>query len=217
MAVQGPNAEKVLQKLTDIDLSAIKFYHFDAGSFGGSDDVIVSNTGYTGSGGFEIYVWNSDAEKIWDAIMEAGQEYNIVPCGLAARDTLRLEKGYCLYGHEINDTTSPIEAGLGWITKFAEPFVNQAYHQELKTSGVSRKLIGFEMIDRGIPRQDYMLLAADGTEIGVVCSGTQSPSLGIAIGTGYVKTEYAKADTEIFVAIRKKQLKAKVVKMPFLK
>ena len=217
MAVQGPNAEKVLQKLTDIDLSAIKFYHFDAGTFGGSDDVIISNTGYTGSGGFEIYTWNNDAEMIWDAIMEAGKEYDIKPCGLAARDTLRLEKGYCLYGHEINDTTSPIEAGLGWITKFAEPFINQDYHKNLKENGVSRKLVGFEMIDRGIPRQDYALVDAEGNEIGVVCSGTQSPSLGVAIGTGYVKPEFAKSDTEIYVAIRKKQLKAKVMKMPFLK
>ena len=217
MAVQGPNAEKVLQKLTDIDLSAIKFYHFDAGTFGGSDDVVISNTGYTGSGGFEIYTLNTDAEMIWDAIMEAGKEYDIKPCGLGARDTLRLEKGYCLYGHEINDTTSPIEAGLGWITKFDERFVNQEYHQNLKTNGVSRKLVGFELVDRGIPRQDYLIVDADGNEIGEVCSGTQSPSLGKAIGTGYVTPGYSKVDTEIFIAIRNKQLKAKVVRMPFLK
>jgi len=217
LAVQGPNAIKVVQKLTDVDLSAIKFYHFAAGSCGGSEDVVISNTGYTGSGGFELYIWNKDAAMVWDAVMEAGKEFDIVPCGLAARDTLRLEKGYCLYGHEINDTTSPIEAGLGWITKFDEPFVNQEYHQNLKTNGVSKKLVGFEMIDRGIPRQDYVLVDADGNEIGVVCSGTQSPSLQKAIGTGYVKTEFAKADTEIYVAIRNKTLKAKVVKMPFLK
>lgn len=217
LAVQGPNATKVIQKLTDIDLDAIKFYHFAAGSCAGSDDVVISNTGYTGSGGFELYVWNKDAEMVWDAVMEAGKEFDIVPCGLAARDTLRLEKGYCLYGHEINDTTSPIEAGLGWITKFAEPFVHQEYHQNLKTNGVSRKLVGFELVDRGIPRQDYAIVDADGNEIGIVCSGTQSPSLGKAIGTGYVTPEYAKADTEIYIAVRKKQLKAKVVKMPFLK
>lgn len=217
MAVQGPNAEKVIQKLTDIDLSAIKFYHFDAGSCAGSNDVVISNTGYTGSGGFELYVWNKDANMVWDNIMEAGKEFNIQPCGLAARDTLRLEKGYCLYGHEINDTTSPIEAGLGWITKFDEPFVNQAYHQNLKAEGVSRKLVGFELLDRGIPRQDYKIVDGEGNEIGIVCSGTQSPSLGKAIGTGYVTPEFAKSDSEIYIAIRNKQLKAKVVRMPFLK
>ena len=216
MAVQGPNATQVLQKLTDIDLDAIKFYHFDAGSLGGSDDVVISNTGYTGSGGFEIYVWNKDADMVWDAIMEAGAEYDIVPCGLAARDTLRLEKGYCLYGNDIDDTTSPIEAGLGWITKFAEPFNHQAYHKNLKDNGVSRKLVGFEMLDRGIPRQHYELVDADGNKIGEVTSGTQSPSLGKAIGMGYVTPEYAKADSEIYVSVRKKTLKAKVVKMPFL-
>ena len=166
MAVQGPNATKVIQKLTDINLDEIKFYHFAAGSCAGSDDVVISNTGYTGSGGFELYVWNKDADLVWNAIMEAGKEFDIVPCGLAARDTLRLEKGYCLYGHEINDNTSPIEAGLGWITKFDEPFVNQEFHQNLKINGVSRKLVGFELIDRGIPRQGYSLVDADGNEIG---------------------------------------------------
>ncbi|MDB9881855.1 glycine cleavage system aminomethyltransferase GcvT [Bacteroidia bacterium] len=216
-AVQGPNATKALQKLTDVDLDAIKFYHFDAGALGGSNDVVISNTGYTGSGGFEVYVWNKDANMVWDAIMDAAKDYDLVPCGLAARDTLRLEKGYCLYGHEINDTTSPIEAGLGWITKFEEPFVNQEYHQNLKTNGVSRKLVGFEMIDRGIPRQDYDIVDSQGNKIGEVCSGTQSPSLGYAIGTGYVTPEYAKSGSEIYIAVRKKQLKAKVVKMPFLK
>lgn len=216
MAVQGPNAEKVCQKLTDIDLSAIKFYHFDAGSFAGSDDVIVSNTGYTGSGGFEIYTWNKDAEMVWDAIIEAGKEFGIQPCGLGARDTLRLEKGYCLYGNDIDDTTSPIEAGLGWITKFAEPFNNQEYHKALKENGVSRKLVGFEMVDRGIPRQHYELVDADGNKIGEVTSGTQSPSLGKAIGMGYVKPEYAKVDAEVYVQVRKKTLKAKVCKLPFL-
>jgi aminomethyltransferase len=216
MAVQGPNATKVLQKLTEVDLDAIPFYHFDAGSLGGSDDVIISNTGYTGSGGFEIYVWNADANKVWDAIMDAGKEFDIVPCGLAARDTLRLEKGYCLYGNDIDDTTSPIEAGLGWITKFSEPFNNQAYHQGLKENGVSRKLVGFEMIDRGIPRQHYELVDDAGEVIGEVTSGTQSPSLGKAIGMGYVKPAYAKSGSEINVSVRGKNLKAKVVKLPFL-
>jgi aminomethyltransferase len=217
IAVQGPNAEQVVQKLTDIDLSEIKFYHFAAGELGGSNDVVISNTGYTGSGGFELYVWNNDAEMIWDALVEAGEEFNIKPCGLGARDTLRLEKGYCLYGNDIDDTTSPIEAGLGWITKFAEPFNNQEYHKDLKENGVSRKLIAFEMLDRGIPRQHYELVDGDGNVIGEVTSGTQSPSLGKAIGMGYVKPEYNKVDTEIFVQVRKKQLKAKVVRLPFLK
>jgi aminomethyltransferase len=216
MAVQGPNALAVCQKLTDVNLSDIKFYHFAGGAFAGSDDVVISNTGYTGSGGFEIYVWNKDAEMVWDAIMEAGKEFNIQPCGLGARDTLRLEKGYCLYGNDIDDTTSPIEAGLGWITKFAEPFNNQEYHKNLKENGVSRKLVGFEMLERGIPRQHYELVNGDGDVIGVVTSGTQSPSLNKAIGMGYVKPAYAKVDTEIYVQVRKKQLKAKVVKMPFL-
>jgi len=216
IAVQGPNAIKVIQKLTDVDLSAIKFYHFAAGACAGSDDVVISNTGYTGSGGFELYVWNKDAEMVWDAVFEAGKEFDIKPCGLGARDTLRLEKGYCLYGHEINDNTSPIEAGLGWITKFDEPFNNWEYHKALKENGVSRKLVAFEMIDRGIPRQDYTIVDADGNKLGDVCSGTQSPSLNKAIGTGYVTPDFAKVGTEIFIEIRGKQLKASVVKMPFL-
>ncbi len=216
IAVQGPNAIKVIQKLTDVDLSAIKFYHFAAGSCGGSDDVVISNTGYTGSGGFELYVWNNHAEMVWDAIFEAGKEFDIVPCGLGARDTLRLEKGYCLYGNDIDDTTSPIEAGLGWITKFAEPFNNQDYHKKLKENGVSRKLVGFEMIDRGIPRQHYEIVDADGNNIGEVTSGTQSPSLGKAIGMGYVKPEFAALDSEIYIQVRKNRIKAKTVKVPFL-
>ncbi|PCJ65616.1 MAG: glycine cleavage system protein T [Bacteroidetes bacterium] len=215
MAVQGPNAAKVIQKLTDIDLDAIKFYHFDAGSCAGSEDVVISNTGYTGSGGFELYVWNKDANMVWDNIMEAGKEFDIVPCGLAARDTLRLEKGYCLYGNDIDDTTSPMEAGLGWITKFAEPFNNQDYHKGLKENGVNRKLVGFEMIDRGIPRQHYELTDAEGNRIGEVTSGTQSPSLGKAIGMGYVKPEFAALDSEIYVKVRNKNLKAKTTKLPF--
>lgn len=216
LAVQGPKATELLQKLTDVDLSSIKFYHFAAGALGGSSDVVISNTGYTGSGGFELYVFNKDAEMIWDAVMEAGKEYDIKPCGLGARDTLRLEKGYCLYGNDIDDTTSPIEAGLGWITKFTEPFNNQAYHQNLKNDGVSRKLVGFEMIERGIPRQHYLLVNAAGETIGEVTSGTQSPSLNKAIGMGYVKPEYATAGCHIYVQIRKNTLKAVVTKLPFL-
>ena len=216
MAVQGPNAVKTLQKLTDVDLSKIDFYHFGAGSFAGCDDVIISNTGYTGSGGFEIYVWNKDAVKVWNAIMEAGGEFDIAPCGLAARDTLRLEKGYCLYGNDINDTTSPIEAGLGWITKFDKPFNNWEYHKNLKESKNYRRLVGFEMIDRGIPRQHYEIADAEGNVIGEVTSGTQSPSLNKAIGMGYVPWDYRKSGTEIYIKVRKKLLKAQVVKMPFL-
>ena len=216
LAVQGPNAQKLLQGLTDVDLSAIEFYHFGAGSVAGLDDIIISNTGYTGSGGFELYVWNKDAEALWNAIMEAGKAYDILPCGLGCRDTLRLEKGFCLYGNDINDTTSPIEAGLGWITKFDKPFVNWEYHLKIKEDKPAKRLIGFEMIDRGIPRQHYNIQDADGNTIGEVTSGTQSPSLGKAIGMGYVKREHAKRETEFFIEIRGKAVKAKVVKMPFL-
>ena len=216
LAVQGPNAIKLLQKLTDIDLSAIEFYHFDAGSLGGCDDVVISNTGYTGSGGFELYVWNRDANTLWDVVMEAGKEFDIIPCGLASRDTLRLEKGYCLYGNDINDTTSPIEAGLGWITKFDEPFVNQVYHQDIKTTGASRKLVGFEMVERGIPRQHYELVDSNGNVIGEVTSGTQSPTLDKAIGMGYVTPEFAKTGSEIYVQVRNKSIKAVVAKLPFV-
>lgn len=216
IAVQGPDAPALVQKLTDVDCSAINFYHYAAGSVAGVDDIFISNTGYTGSGGFELYVWNKDAEKLWDALMEAGAEFNVAPCGLASRDTLRLEKGYCLYGNDIDDTTSPIEAGLGWITKFSEPFVNMEYHQNLKAEGASRRLVGFEMIDRGIPRQHYSIVDADGNTIGEVTSGTQSPSLGKAIGMGYVTPEYRKAGSEIYIQIRNKTLKAQVVKIPFL-
>jgi aminomethyltransferase len=215
-AVQGPNAIKVLQKLTDVNLSEMEYYTFTGGTMAGCEDVIISNTGYTGAGGFELYVWNKDAVKLWDAIFEAGKEFGIIPCGLGCRDTLRLEKGFCLYGNDINDTTSPIEAGLGWITKFTKDFVNSAYHKSLKENGVSKKLVGFEMIDRGIPRQHYIIRNAEGAEIGEVTSGTQSPTLGKAIGMGYVQTEYSKAGSEIFVEIRDKSLKAVVCKIPFL-
>ncbi|MFA7378844.1 MAG: glycine cleavage system aminomethyltransferase GcvT [Bacteroidia bacterium] len=216
LAVQGPNAIKALQKLTNVDLSVMEYYTFTMGTMAGIEGVIISNTGYTGAGGFELYVANADARKLWDAVMEAGEEFNILPCGLGARDTLRLEMGFCLYGHDIDDTTSPIEAGLGWITKFTKDFTKSDYHKQLKEQGVQKKLVGFEMIDRGIPRQHYKIVDATGNEIGEVTSGTQSPTLGKAIGMGYVKTEFAKADTEIFISIREQSIKAKVVKLPFI-
>jgi aminomethyltransferase len=216
LAVQGPNAIKVLQKLTEVELSSMPYYSFKTGTMAGIDDVIISNTGYTGAGGFELYVWNKDAKALWEAVFEAGKEFDIIPCGLGCRDTLRLEKGFCLYGNDIDDTTSPIEAGLGWITKFTKDFVNSAYHKSLKDNGVTKKLVGFEMIDRGIPRQHYMIKDSEGNTIGEVTSGTQSPSLGKAIGMGYVAISHANADTEIFIEIRDKSLKAKVAKIPFL-
>ncbi|MFN7312703.1 MAG: glycine cleavage system aminomethyltransferase GcvT [Bacteroidota bacterium] len=217
LAVQGPNAIKALQKLTSVDLSAMEYYTFTIGEMAGISGVIISNTGYTGAGGFELYVNNKDARKLWDAVFEAGKEFNIMPCGLGARDTLRLEKGFCLYGNDINDTTSPIEAGLGWITKFTKPFVHHGYHKGLKDNGVTKKLVGFEMLERGgIPRQHHIIKDAAGNVIGEVTSGTQSPSLSKAIGLGYVATAHSKVDTEIFIEIRDKQIKAKVVKIPFL-
>lgn len=216
IAVQGPKAMNVLQKLTSIDLSDIKFYYFDAGSFAGSDDVVISNTGYTGSGGFELYVWNHDAEMIWDSIMDAGEEFDIMPCGLGARDTLRLEKGYCLYGNDINDETSPIEAGLGWITKFSEPFNNDDYHKNIKENGPDKKLVGFEMVEKGIPRQHYLIYDSNENSIGEVTSGTQSPTLGKAIGMGYVKSSNSSVGDEFYIQIRKNRIKARVVKLPFV-
>lgn len=217
LAVQGPNAIKVIQKLTDVDLSNIPYYSFASGKVAGLEDVIISNTGYTGAGGFELYVWNKDAKALWDAVFEAGAEYGILPAGLGCRDTLRLEKGFCLYGNDIDDNTSPIEAGLGWITKFSKHFIHDTYHKELKEKGVSRKLVGLEMVDRGgAPRQHYKLYDAEGNEIGEVSSGTHSPSLNKAIGMGYVKAEFAATGTEIYVGIRDKKLKAVVSKVPFL-
>lgn len=216
LAVQGPNAIKALQKLTDVDLSSMEYYSFKTGTIGGCEHVIISNTGYTGAGGFELYVVNKDARKLWDAVFEAGAEFGILPAGLGCRDTLRLEKGFCLYGNDINDTTSPIEAGLGWITKFTKDFVNSAYHKSLKDNGVTKKLVGFEMIDRGIPRQHYMIKDAQGNIIGEVTSGTQSPTLGKAIGLGYVSSTHSAIDSEIYIEVRDKALKAKVVKIPFL-
>jgi aminomethyltransferase len=216
LAVQGPNAIKALQKLTDVDLSSIPYYAFAIGTFAGISDVIISNTGYTGSGGFELYVSNADVEKVWYAVFEAGNEFGIIPCGLGCRDTLRLEKAFCLYGNDINDTTSPIEAGLGWITKFTKNFVNSEYHKQLKETGAKKKLVGIEMIDRGIPRQHYKIKDAEGNEIGEITSGTQSPTLNKAIGLGYVKAEFSTIGTEIYLDIRNTLVKAKVVKTPFL-
>ncbi len=217
LAVQGPNAMKALQKLTDVNLSDIPYYAFKKGKFNGFDNVVISNTGYTGAGGFELYFENEQANKMWGGIFEAGKEFGIKPVGLGARDTLRLEMGFCLYGNDIDDTTSPIEAGLGWITKFTKDFTNKAQILEHKEKGVSKKLVGFEMIDRGIPRHDYTITDLQGNTIGKVTSGTQSPSLNKAIGMGYVATAFAKADTEIMITIRDKAIKAKVVKIPFLK
>jgi aminomethyltransferase len=217
LAVQGPNAIKVLQKLTSINLSEMEYYTFKIGSMADVEEVWISNTGYTGAGGFELYCENADAPILWHAIFEAGKEFDIKPAGLGARDTLRLEKGFCLYGNDINDTTSPIEAGLGWITKFTKEFTHSAYHKSLKENGVAKKLVGFEMLERGgIPRQHHIIKDAAGNVIGEVTSGTQSPSLNKAIGMGYVTTAHSKVDSEIFIEIRDKQIKAKVVKIPFL-
>jgi aminomethyltransferase len=215
-AVQGPKATGVLQKLTKTDLSVIKYYHFAIGEFAGVENVIMSNTGYTGSGGFEIYVDNVSAEKVWNAIFEAGESENIKPIGLGARDTLRLEKGFCLYGNDIDDTTSPLEAGLGWITKFTKEFTNSANLKKQKEIGVEKKLVGFKMIDKGIPRHDYLLKDASGNTIGKVTSGTQSPMLSLGIGLGYVTTEFSAPDSEIFVDVRGRSLKAVVSKLPFV-
>ncbi|MBK7668216.1 MAG: glycine cleavage system aminomethyltransferase GcvT [Sphingobacteriaceae bacterium] len=217
LAVQGPKALAALQKLTKVDLSKMEYYTFTVGTMAGIENVVISNTGYTGAGGFELYVGNDNAEKMWDAVFEAGKEFGIKPIGLGARDTLRLEMGFCLYGNDIDDTTSPIEAGLGWITKFTKDFTNRTEIEKHKTNGVSKKLVGFEMIDRGIPRHDYQIADANGNIIGKVTSGTQSPSLNKAIGMGYVKTELATPDSEIFILIRDKPIKAKVSKIPFLK
>lgn len=215
-AVQGPKAVEVLQKLTSVNLSEIKFYNFEVGDFAGAEHVIISATGYTGSGGFELYIHNKDAEGIWNKIMEAGAEFDIKPIGLGARDTLRMEMGYCLYGNDIDDTTSPLEAGLGWISKFTKEFINSAALKKQKEVGVAKKLIGFKMIDRGIPRHDYEIQDAEGNVIGRVTSGTQSPVLSQGIGLGYVKTEYSAAGTEIFVAVRNRKLKAQVSKLPLI-
>jgi aminomethyltransferase len=217
LAIQGPNAIEVLQKLTETNLSAIPYYKFARGVFGGVKNVLMSNTGYTGAGGFEIYYENLDSGELWNKIFEAGKELGIMPCGLGARDTLRLEMGFCLYGNDIDDTTSPLEAGLGWITKFSKDFTAKSILEEQKAKGLSRKLVGFEMIDKGIARHGHEIMDANGNTIGVVTSGTQSPSLQKAIGMGYISIENAKEGTTIFINIRDKNLEAKVVKMPFLK
>lgn len=217
LAVQGPLATKVLQGLTEVDLSSIKYYTFVTAPFAGVDQVIISATGYTGSGGFELYFANEHAEKIWNAVFEAGKEVGIKPIGLGARDTLRLEMGFCLYGNDIDDTTSPIEAGLGWITKFnSDDFIDKGLLMMQKQEGVSRLLRGFEMIDRGIPRHGYELTDENGNLIGEVTSGTMSPVLNKGIGMGYISKEYSAVGTDVYVKIREKLLKAKVVKLPFI-
>jgi aminomethyltransferase len=217
LAVQGPNATRILQPLTEMDILNLKYYTFAKGKFAGVDNVLVSATGYTGAGGVEIYFENKDgnAEKIWDAIFEAGGPQGLKPIGLAARDTLRLEMGYCLYGNDIDDTTSPLEAGLGWITKFTKDFVAKERLQEQKAEGLERKLVGFEMIDKGIPRHGYEIKNFEGATIGYVTSGTQSPSLGKAIGMGYVAKAYNELDSTIHIKVRDRLLQAKVVKIPF--
>ncbi len=218
LAIQGPNAVKYMQELTDMDITNLKYYTFVKGTFAGVENVIVSATGYTGAGGIEIYFEDvqDNAVKIWNEIFRIGTPNGMKPIGLAARDTLRLEKGFCLYGNDINDTTSPLEAGLGWITKFTKDFTAKDILEAQKAAGITRKLVGFEMIDKGIPRHDYKIVDANNNEIGVVTSGTQGPSLGKAIGMGYVAKEFSNEGSEIFIAVRDKALKATVVKMPFL-
>ncbi|MDT0554765.1 glycine cleavage system aminomethyltransferase GcvT [Patiriisocius hiemis] len=217
LAIQGPKAVEAMQSLTSEDLSAIKFYTFKVSDFAGIPHVIISATGYTGSGGFEIYCKNSEVEQIWNHVLEAGKDFGIKPIGLAARDTLRLEMGYCLYGNDIDDSTSPLEAGLGWITKFTKDFINSEKLKKQKETGVSKKLVGFELLERGIPRQGYTIVDNEDSTIGVVTSGTMSPSLNKGIGLGYVTLEHSKVDTEIFIQIRKNKVAAKVVKLPFYK
>ncbi|MBC7757332.1 MAG: glycine cleavage system aminomethyltransferase GcvT [Phormidesmis sp. FL-bin-119] len=215
LAVQGPKAAAALQSLTDVDLASMEYYTFKKGLFAGVENVLISATGYTGAGGFELYFDDKNAKHIWDAIFKAGEPFGIKPVGLAARDTLRLEMGFCLYGNDIDDNTSPIEAGLGWVTKFSKNFVNSENLALQKQEGVSRKLVGFEMIDRGIPRHDYEIVNVEGNVIGKVTSGTQAPSLQKAIGLGYVAKEFSKEGSEIYIKIRDNKIKAQVVKFPF--
>ncbi len=216
LAVQGPKALDVLQQMTTLNLSEVPYYSFVKGEFAGIKNVLISNTGYTGAGGYEIYFENTDAAFIWDEIMKHGKSFGIKPTGLGARDTLRLEMGFCLYGNDIDDTTSPIEAGLGWITKFTKDFTSRNTFESQKLNGVQRKLVGFEMIDRGIPRHGYEIVDSSGKIIGIVTSGTQSPTLQKAIGLGYVATSFSASGTEIFIRVRDKDLKATVVKLPFI-
>ena len=214
IAVQGPKAKELLQNLTQINLSKIKFYHFETGTFAGFNDVIISATGYTGSGGFELYVPNNIAEEVWDFIFNL-KDFNVLPAGLAARDTLRLEMGYCLYGNDINDNTSPISAGLGWVTKFTKAFVGDNFIKKAKFEGTESKLIAFELLDRGIPRKDYEIEDVDGNLIGEVTSGTMAPSVKKAIGMGYVKSEHSNLGSKIFIKIRNKSISAEIIKLPF--
>ncbi len=214
-AVQGPSSISLLQKLTDVNLTEIKYYNFKIGTIAGLENVILSRTGYTGEIGFELYVKNEDAKQLWEAIFST--DMNVKPIGLAARDTLRLEKGFCLYGNDINESTSPIEAGLGWITKFTKKFINSENLKKQKQEGVKRELVGLEIIDRGIARKDYPIVNSDRKEIGMVTSGTMSPTLKKAIAMGYVATEFSEIGTEVFVKVRNKHIKAKVVQIPFLK
>ncbi len=218
LAIQGPKATEILQKLTPVDLTSIPYYAFQTGEFAGVKEVIISNTGYTGVGGFELYMYPEDGVKIWNAIFEVGEEAGIKPIGLGARDTLRLEKGFCLYGNDIDDTTSPIEAGLGWITKFVEgkDFIDRDKMEQIKKDGAKRQLRGFILTERGIPRSGYEIADAEGNSIGTVTSGTMSPMLKQGIGLGYITKENASINTEIFIKIRNRLLKAKVVKLPFV-
>ena len=216
-AIQGPKAVEAMQPLSSLDLAAIPYYHFEVGDFAGFDNVIISATGYTGSGGFEIYCKNDQAEAIWNKVFEAGAAYGIKPIGLAARDTLRLEMGFCLYGNDISDTTSPLEAGLGWITKFNKEFTNSENLKKQKEAGVSRKIVAFEMQERAVPRHDYEIVDGAGTVIGLVTSGTMSPSMNIGIGLGYVTVANSAVGNDIFIRIRKNDVPAKVVKLPFYK
>jgi aminomethyltransferase len=215
-AVQGPKAVSTLQKLTTIKLDEVKYYHFVIGDLAGVPNVILSNTGYTGAGGFEIYVNNKFAEKIWNAVFEAGKEFNIKPIGLGARDTLRLEMGFCLYGNDIDDSTSPIEGGLGWITKFTKEFTNSSAIKNQKDNGVRKKMVGFKMVEKGIPRHDYAIKDSNANVIGKVTSGTMSPVLGVGVGLGYVATEHSSPGTEIYIDIRGKLIKAQITKPPFI-
>ncbi len=217
LAIQGPKAIEAMQSITSHDLAGIKFYNFEVGDFAGVENVIISATGYTGSGGFEIYCKNEDAQQVWDKVFEAGAAFGIKPIGLAARDTLRLEMGYCLYGNDIDDTTSPIEAGLGWITKFTKTFTNSEALAQQKQEGVTRKLVAFELDERGIPRQGYDIVDAEGTKIGIVTSGTMSPSLGKGIGMGYVPKNTSGVDLKIYIQVRKKAISATIIKLPFYK
>lgn len=217
LAIQGPKAVEAMQSLTSEDLSTISFYTFRVSDFAGIKHLIISATGYTGSGGFEIYCKNSEVEQVWNKVMEAGANFGIKPIGLAARDTLRLEMGYCLYGNDINDTTSPLEAGLGWITKFTKDFINSENLKKEKETGLKNQLVAFELNERGIPRHDYDIVDIVGNKIGTVTSGTMSPSLGIGIGMGYVKNTFKNPGTQIYIQIRKNAVPATVVKLPFYK